>query len=54
LTGLNGDNGFPKVEDNERNRVLARWLDERDVISSFDETLLGGKVRINTFREDGS
>lgn len=45
---------FPKLEDNERNRKLAQWLDDRDVISSFKETLFGGEIRINTFRKDGS
>lgn len=41
----------PKVEDNELNRQLVGWLKEREVISSFTETFLGGEIRINTFRK---
>ncbi len=44
----------PKLEDNDRNRNLAQWLDERDVISSFKETLFGGEIKINTFRKEAS
>lgn len=42
----------PKLENNEQNRQLAKWLKERDVISSFSETLFGGEIRINTFRKE--
>jgi hypothetical protein len=45
---------FPKIEDNERNRKLAQWLDDRNVISSFKRSLFGGEIRINTFKKEGS
>lgn len=45
---------FPKIEDNERNRKLVQWLDDRNVISSFNDTLFGGEIKINTFRKEGS
>jgi hypothetical protein len=41
----------PKLEDNELNRQLAHWLKDREVISSFSEPLLGGELKINTFRK---
>lgn len=44
----------PKLEDNDGNRNLAEWLDARHVISSFNETLLGGWIKINTFRKNGN
>lgn len=42
----------PKLENSEANRHLAQWLQEKGVISSFSETLLGGEIKINTFRKD--
>lgn len=44
----------PKLEANDRNRILAQWLKERSVISSFKETLFGGEIKINTFRKGAS
>lgn len=44
----------PKLENNEENRKLAAWLDARQVISSFNESLLGGWIKINTFRKNGN
>ncbi|HEY8356730.1 MAG TPA: hypothetical protein VIL30_04640, partial [Ramlibacter sp.] len=43
----------PKLENNEANRQLAQWLKDKGVISSFSETLLGGEIKINTFRKEG-
>lgn len=40
----------PKLEDNEINRQLAGWLQNRKVISSVSDTFLGGEIRINTFK----
>jgi hypothetical protein len=42
----------PKLENSEPNRYLAQWLKDRDVISSFSETLLTGEIKINTFRKE--
>jgi hypothetical protein len=44
---------FPKIEDTPRNRELAGWLNSRNVISSFKEALLGGGIKINTYRKEG-
>lgn len=41
----------PKLEDNEINRQLAGWLEDREVISSVSDTLLG-EIKINTFRRE--
>ena len=43
----------PKLENNEGNRLLAQWLSDRKVISSFKETVITGEVKINTFRKEG-
>lgn len=40
---------YPKLENTEQNRVLAEWLNNRGVISSWSTTFLGD-IRINTFR----
>ena len=45
---------FPKIENNEKNRELVQWLEDRGVISSFNDTLLGGEIKINTFRKEGN
>lgn len=42
----------PKLENSEANRQLAQWLKEKGVISSFSVTLLGGEIKINTFRKE--
>jgi len=42
----------PKLEDNEINRELAGWLEERKVISSVSDTFLGGEIKINTFKKE--
>jgi hypothetical protein len=42
----------PKLENSEANRQLAQWLKEKGVISSFSETLLGGEIKIHTFRKE--
>lgn len=39
----------PKIEDTEQNRVLAGWLKDREIISTWRSTFLGD-IRINTFR----
>lgn len=39
----------PKIENTEQNRVLAGWLEERDIISSWRLSYLDN-IRINTFR----
>lgn len=39
---------FPRLENNEQNKVLAEWLHSRGVISSWSISL--GDIRINTFK----
>ncbi|MEQ9040832.1 MAG: ATP-binding protein [Silicimonas sp.] len=40
---------YPKIKNTEQNRILADWLQNRGVISSWSTTFLGD-IRINTFR----
>ncbi|MEF2074198.1 hypothetical protein [Consotaella aegiceratis] len=42
----------PKIESSDVNRKLAIWLKERKIISSFSDTLLGGGIRIHTFKKE--
>lgn len=42
----------PKIEGSDINRQFAEWLKERNIISSFGNTLLGDEIRINTFRKE--
>lgn len=42
----------PRLEISEANRHLVQWLDDRKIISSFSETLLGGEIKINTFKKE--
>ena len=40
---------YPRIENTEQNQVLAEWLEEREIISSWSKTFLGD-IRINTFK----
>lgn len=42
----------PKIENNDVNRQLAVWLKQRNIISSFGDTLLSGEIKINTFKKE--
>ena len=42
----------PKIENNDMNQQLAAWLKDRNIISSFGNTLLGVEIRIHTFKKE--
>lgn len=42
----------PKIGNNDVNRQLVTWLKDRQIISSFGETILGGEIRIHTFKKE--
>jgi hypothetical protein len=44
----------PRIEKNESNLTLVKWLDRRKIISSWSETLFGDAIRINLYRRDSS
>jgi len=41
----------PKIPNNEKNLEFVTWLDSRDFISSFSETVFGKEISINTFKK---
>jgi hypothetical protein len=41
----------PRIESNDGNELLASWLKERGLISSFTTSVFGGGIRVNTFRK---
>lgn len=40
----------PKIENSDINRQFVEWLQKRNIISSFKNTVQGDEIRINTFR----
>lgn len=44
----------PRIEKNDSNMALVKWLDRRNVISSWSETLFGDAIRINLYRRDSN
>lgn len=40
----------PRLKNTEVNVQLAKWLDERKIISSWNETLFGDEIKINLYR----
>lgn len=44
----------PRIDKNERNLTLVKWLDRRNIISSWGETVFGDGIRINLYRRDGN
>lgn len=42
----------PRIEKNDNNLALVKWLDRRNIISSWSETLFGDAIRINLYRRD--
>ncbi|TYB83107.1 ATP-binding protein [Maritimibacter fusiformis] len=40
---------YPRIKNTEQNRILADWLQNRGIISSWSITFLG-EIRVNTFR----
>jgi hypothetical protein len=42
----------PRIEKNDTNLALVKWLDRRNIISSWSETLFGDAIRINLYRRD--
>ncbi|MFC2254177.1 hypothetical protein ACETRX_31440 [Labrys portucalensis] len=44
----------PRIDKTDINVELVRWLDERNIISSWGETLFGDAIRINLYRRDAN
>ncbi len=44
----------PRIDKTDINVELVKWLDERNIISSWGETLFGDAIRINLYRRDAS
>ncbi|MBC2665753.1 ATP-binding protein [Novosphingobium flavum] len=44
----------PRIEKSDTNLALVKWLDRRDIISSWSETLFGDAIRINLYRRDSN
>lgn len=44
----------PRIDKTSVNIELVKWLDERNIISSWGDTLFGDAIRINLYRRDTS
>lgn len=44
----------PRIDKTDVNIELVKWLDERNIISSWGDTLFGDAIRINLYRRDAS
>lgn len=44
----------PRIDKTDINIELVKWLDERNIISSWSETLFGDAIRINLYRRGAS
>lgn len=42
----------PRIDKTDINIELVKWLDERNIISSWSETYFGDEIRINLYRRD--
>jgi len=44
----------PRIDKTDINIELVKWLDERNIISSWGDTFFGDEIRINLYRRDTS
>lgn len=44
----------PRIEKSDANLALVKWLDRRNIISSWSETFFGDEIRINLYRRDSN
>ncbi|MER9082437.1 ATP-binding protein [Mesorhizobium sp. M0895] len=44
----------PRIDKTDINIELVKWLDERNIISSWGDTLFGDAIRVNLYRRDAS
>ena len=51
---INSGYHSPRINKTNINIELVKWLDKRNIISSWRETLFGDALRINLYRRDAS
>lgn len=44
----------PRIDKSDVNLALVKWLDRRNIISSWSETFFGDAIRINLYRRDNN